>query len=116
MEPPSDEELAALLMRTRKKPLSFAFGLGSTPENSVIVLHRKLPPDKLYKQMRMRSEVTSKGAFGIASSEGLTITLTCHRTLSGLKRHVKTLFKQKGLSWKPKVVEGEEKDEPKKRA
>ena len=103
-----DDELQTLLMRTRKKPLSFAFGLASEPENNVIVLHRKLPPDKLYKIMRMRHAVTAKGAFGTASSQGLTVTLSCQRMLSGLKRHIKALFKQKGFSWKAKVVEAED--------
>jgi hypothetical protein len=102
-----DDDLIAMLNKTRKKPLSFAFGLARESENNVLLLHRKQPPEKLYKTMRMRHDVTSKGAFGIANSEGSTVTLTCQRIISGLKRQVTLLLKQKGIMWKVKIVEAD---------
>jgi len=108
MEPQSDEELEALLARSRKQPLSFAFGLGREPEESVFMMHRKQTPDRLYKSLRMpqRCHVERRVWRGLVRRSHRHT----HMRENALRAQtlVKLLFKSKGMSWKAKVVEGEE--------
>jgi hypothetical protein len=73
-EDPSDDKLferkylEKCIKRLRKKPMQFGFGLGSQPENCVLVLKKKGRPQQLLQIIR-REKSLRKVTFGIARAD-----------------------------------------------
>jgi len=94
------KELAFLLKKASNEPLSFAFGLGASPEQSVLVLHRKFAGKKLLKEIRNENKDIAKGTFGQASTDGKVLELRLEKDLPGAKAHVKKYLAKAGVKQK----------------
>lgn len=84
-------ELTKLLKRLKTDSgmaLSYAFGIGATPEKHVLVIHRVLEGKKIWEKVKAAKRV-KKGMYGKVSVDGTMILLTPERSLSAKKRDVK---------------------------
>ena len=69
-------ELKQLIGVSRKRALNFGICLGSTPESTVLVLHRQRSSDVLMREAKKAGD-TAKVACGTMETSGNVVTLTC---------------------------------------
>jgi len=84
-------ELTKLLKRLKTDSgmaLSYAFGIGATPEKHVLVIHRVLEGKKIWQKVKA-AKGAKKGMYGKVSVDGAMLLLTPERSLSAKKRDVK---------------------------
>jgi hypothetical protein len=103
------EEVAKQLARARKRPVSFAFGVGADPEGALLALHARHPGKKLGALIKQANQAT-KGSYGQVTVEGRLATFRCEKApIAGLKKLIRARLKLWELEFKVAIMgpEGE---------
>ena len=103
-----DEELAelkTLLAKSRQRPISFGLSLGKKPEDTVLILDLKKPPQTLMRNAKKAGE-TPKVTCGSCEVSGKIVTLTCEADIpAGIAKAMKKFFSAIGTNFKVVVVD-----------
>ncbi len=102
---PDKAELLAVLKRTAKEPLPFAFGIGKDAASSALIVKRNKQGNSLLAALRSERSDIKKGAFGTAQFDGKIISLRCDKEASGLARLVKAYLRSLGLRLKVRLLD-----------
>ncbi len=107
MERDELDELEKLLKKARQKPLPFGVCMGKTPENTVLYLHLKKPPEVLMRNAKKAGE-SSKTSFGTCSVNGKIVSLTCQGDiLPGMARNMKRFLLKSDIKMKVEILDPE---------
>lgn len=102
----SAKELKQMIKLARSNALNFALVLGKKPEDTAILMHRKMAGDVLVKKAKKAPGVEpNKNCQGTVSVNGSYFELTCMTDPpAGIVKKLKAFFKASQISLKPKVL------------
>lgn len=107
MEKDELAELEKLLKKARQKPLPFGVCMGKSPENTVLYLHLKKPPEVLMRNAKKAGE-TSKVSYGTCNVNGKIVSLTCEGDiLPGMARNMKRFLLKNEIKMKVEILDPE---------
>jgi hypothetical protein len=99
--PTSDEdiqELKALILVAKRKPVNIGVCIGATPEETVVKMHRSRSPASLKREAKGEGE-TTKAACGTIEVTGREAKLVCEGLPpSGIGRKLKLYFRTIGIN------------------
>lgn len=99
-----------LLKGARSAPVGFAFGLGRSPEESVLAVDKTKAPKALFALCKKEGGA-KKGAYGTATFDSGTVVFACEKSdASGLARALIAYFKANKIALKVEVTGSSEED------
>ena len=86
---PTAEEVKDFLVASRKRSLCFGLCLGKKPASTVMIMHRRQPPEALMRLAKKAGE-SPRVTCGKIKTKGKKITLYCERDAPpGLAKHLR---------------------------
>jgi len=102
---PTDPELLRKLFKVAKtRETNFAFGLGSGPEDSVLVLDLKRDGKRLFSEIRKENPEIKKGTWGTTEPGPKSTIMRCEKPLTILEKLMPKLLKLHRISAKVEVL------------
>lgn len=100
-------DLTTLIKKARQRELPFGLCLGKKPEDNVMYLDLKKPPETMMRRAKADGE-TSKVTFGTCAVEGKIINLALQgKMLPGLAKNMKMFFIKNKLKFKVVILDAD---------
>ncbi len=94
------DKIKVALKKASKGPVSFGFGVGSSPAEGKLAMNIKRPPEFLAKVLKKVGFSSSKILIGTARTEGTTLIITCEKEIPKSKKSIRVFLKENNLRQK----------------
>ena len=94
------DKIKVALKKASKGPVSFGFGVGSSPAEGKLAMNIKRPPEFLAKVLKKVGFSSSKILIGTARTEGTKLIITCEKEIPKSKKSIRVFLKENNLRQK----------------